>query len=279
MASMNDVVDPELRAIHRAALSIYNRETAAIEAHPTPTASINATNFFAGQAAMFADAALLLMEDDRQPLNVPAALLRTCLEAQARSNHIIAVTGKERENRASELVQLMHLGHDYHEKLAIQLLKDFLADESKFLPRDRPYLPAMKSMARATDTSTLKALKKQYESINRNWTYGKVAGRDKFGDPKSLHRSEAQPLQPALNLSYVQCCAFVHSDPASLKHGQLLTKIGVAHTIVLAELIAVSSFLVALGKEQDQELLNVKKRIIAFDANEKILPKKDLPSC
>src|SRR5271154_3995964 len=111
---MNPDIDPEHRAIHFDVLNIYNRETTLIRSKPTSVDSINATNFLAGQATIFADAALVLMEDARQPLNVPAALLRTCLEAQARCNHIIGAVGQERENRASELVQLMHCGHEYY---------------------------------------------------------------------------------------------------------------------------------------------------------------------
>ena len=104
MMVMNDAVDQELKSIHHAALLIYNRETLHIRSNPTSVHSINATNFLAGQATIFADAALLLMEDARQPLNVPAALLRTCLEAQARANHIIAAKGKAREDRARNLL-------------------------------------------------------------------------------------------------------------------------------------------------------------------------------
>jgi hypothetical protein len=47
--------------------------------------------------------------------------------------------------------------------------------------------------------------------------------------------------------------------------------------LVLAEIIALLSFFTALGREQDQDLIKIKKRIIALDVNEKILPKKDLP--
>jgi len=162
-------------------------------------------------------------------------------------------------------------------KSAIQQMKDYIPDESKLLPRDRPYFPAMKSMGKA-DTSNLAALKKTYKQISNNWTYGKVIERDKFGDAKSSSRSEAQPLQPMLDLAYMQCCAFVHSDPASIKHAQLITAVGIAHTLVLTEIIAILCFYTALGKERDQDLVNIKKRIIAFDVNEKILPKKDLPS-
>lgn len=273
---MNEAVDHELRAIHLDALNIYNRETMIVRSNPTSTASIKATNFLAGQATMFADAALILLEDTRQPVNVPAALLRTCLEAQARANHIIAVVGAERESRASELVQLMEIGHEYYKNKTIELMKAVIPDETKLLARDRPYFPAMKSMSAEIDTSNLKELKKQYERINKNWSYGKVIERDKFGDPKSLTRSEAQPLQPMLNLAYMQSCSFVHSDPASLKHSKLLSPVTVAYTAVLAEVIAILCFFVAVGKERDQELVNIKKRIKAFDVNERILPKRNL---
>jgi hypothetical protein len=178
---MNPDIDPEYRAIHLEVLNIYNRETNIIRSKPTSVDSINATNFLAGQATIFADAALVLMEDARQPLNVPAALLRTCLEAQARANHIIAAKGEEREKRAKELVQLMHVGHDYYVKLTIQMMKDFIPDETNLLPRDRPYFPAMKSILGKIDTSDLEALKKQYKQISGNWTYAKLLNVTNLG--------------------------------------------------------------------------------------------------
>ncbi len=276
-APTNEAVDPELKAIHFAAMSLYNRETAILQANRTSIDSINAINFLTGQATIFADSALFLMEDVRQPLNVPCALLRTCLEAQARANHIIAANGAKRENLAHELVELMHVSHEYYEKRVIQMGKNMIPNESKLLPRDRPYFAPLKKYLWKTDTSNLKKLKKQYDDINRKWNYGTVIERAKFGDPASLNRSEAQPLQPGLYLVYLQCCAFVHSDPASLKHQQLLTPVSVVHTIVLAEVISIFCFFVALGKEMDQDIINVKKRIIAFDVNEKVLPKKRLP--
>jgi len=273
----HEPVDAELKEIHQAAITLYNRETMILQSKPTSLDSINATNFLAGQAIKFGDAALILMEDLTQPLDVPNALLRTCLEAQARANHIIAVTSKDRESRANELLQLMDKSHDYYEKQCIQLSKEMLSDESKLLPRDRPYLAALKSVLWKTDTTDLKKLKKQYEELNRKWSYGKVVDKDKFSDPASLKRSEAQPLQPGLHLAYLQSCAFVHSDPASIRHAQLVTKVGVTHTIVLAEVIAVACFFLALGKEKDPNLVEVKRRLIAFDINERVLPKEHLP--
>src|SRR5271170_2683908 len=93
----NSPVDPGLKRIHQVLTIIYNRETTELQKTPTKLASINATNFLAGQCVMFADSALFLMEDTRQPFSVPVALLRTCLEAQARCNHIIAAQGQVRE--------------------------------------------------------------------------------------------------------------------------------------------------------------------------------------
>jgi hypothetical protein len=270
-------VDPDLKAIHFATVQLYNREAAILKSTPTSVVSINATYFLAEQATTFADAALLLMEDARQPLNVPAALLRTCLEAQAKANHIIALTGNEREKRADEFRQLMEVGFDYYELLTIQWYKDIAADESKILRRDQPYLPQLKATLGKIDTSKLKTLKKQYDQLNGNWGYGRVVERDKFKHPIALGRSEAQPLQPGLNLIYIQCCAFVHSSPAVIHHKQVLSPVDVAYSAVLAEFLAVLCFFVALGKQSDKDLLHLKARIIAFDVNDRILPKKDLP--
>jgi hypothetical protein len=206
---VNTVVDPHLKAIHIAALNLYNRETLLIQSNPTSTASINATNFLARQATIFADAVLFLMEDARQPLNSAVALLRTCLEAQARANYIIAVAEEERERRANEFLQLMNVGHDYNKALAIQMMKDFGTDPSKFLPRELPYLPAIRLLLKNTDTSNLKALKSQYDKMSGKWSYGKVIGREQLLDPIWQKRSEAQSLQPGL---YLRACL---KSPAS----------------------------------------------------------------
>jgi hypothetical protein len=274
---MNSPVNTQLKEIHIAALNLYNRETAHLQSNPTSIVSINAVNFLAGQATTFADSALFLMEDARQQLNAPAALLRTCLEAQARANHIIAVAGREREQKANELLQLMNVGHDYYVTMSIQMTKDFAPDASNSLPRNLPYLPHIKRLTDSIDTSKLKALEKQYKLLGQNWSYSKVIGRKELLDPVWQNRSEAQRLQPALYVRYIQLCAFVHSDPASLKLAPLLTPLSVVYTAVMAEIAAVLCFFVALGKEKDPDLLNLKKDFITFDVIEKTLPKKDLP--
>lgn len=270
---MTNVVDPELKAIHIAVHNLYNRETTFIQSNPTSTASINGTNFLARQAILFADAALYLMEDVRQPINAAAALLRTCLEAQARANHIIAVTGEEREQRAGEFLQLMNVGHEYFETLGIQMTKDFAPDVSNTLPRDLPYLAALKPLVDKCDTSNLKELKSQYKTLRDNWRYDIIIGRGRL-DPAWQNRSDAQRLQPELDYRFITMCAFVHSDPASLKLAP--TPLSVAYIAVTAEVVAVSCFFVALGKEKDQDLLNLTKSLKAFNVNEKTLPSNDL---
>ena len=189
---MNTVRDPQILRLHIAALKLYNRETTFIQSNPTSTASINATNFLADQAILFADAALHLMEDDKQRRLPAAALLRTCLEAHARSNHIIALVGDAREQRANEFLQLMKVGYDYYGVMVIQKIKDLAPDASNSLPRDLPYLATIKPLADKRDTSNLKALKSQYKQAGGNWTYGKVIGREKLLDPIWQNRSEAQ---------------------------------------------------------------------------------------
>ena len=271
---MNTVVDPELKAIHNAALKLYNREKLVIKSHPPSTASINATNFLADQAILFADAALYLMEDVSRPINAAAALLRTCLEAQARANHIVAMAEQERERLANEFLQLMTVGHDYFETLAKQMTKDFTPDVFNTLPRDLPYLAALKPLVEKCDTSNLEALKSQYATLRRNWNYDRIIGRGRL-DPAWQNRSDAQRLQQELDYRYVTMCAFVHSDPASLKLAP--TRLSVSYVAVLAEVVTVSCFFVALGKAKDQDLLNPTKSLRAFNVNEKTLPSKDLP--
>jgi hypothetical protein len=269
----NSPVDPELKRIHQCLTVLYNRETIDLQTSPTKLASINATNFLAGQCVIFADSSLFLMADTRQPISVPVALLRTCLEAQARCNHIIAAQGQERETIAGELIRLMDLGHEYYEMKVVTMCKEMVGDPTKLQPRDRAYFPALKSLHATTDISKLKDVKKAYDELSRKWSYGKVVERERFNDSNVMKRSEAQSLQPALDLTYVQCCAFVHCDPVSIPHQNRLTRIGVAHTLVLSEIIAVMCFFEALDKGQDIELRALKQALINFDINERILPK------
>jgi len=271
---MNNVVDPELKAIHIAVHNLYNRETTFIQSNPTSAASIKATDFLANQAILFADTALYLMEDVRRPINAAAALLRTCLEAQARANHIVAMAEQERERLANEFLQLMTVGHEYFETLAKQMTKDFTPDVFNTLPRDLPYLAALKPLVEKCDTSNLEALKSQYAALRRNWNYDRIIGRGRL-DPAWQNRSDAQRLQQELDYRYVTMCAFVHSDPASLKLAP--TPLSVSFIAVLAEVVAVRCFFVAIGKEKDQDLLNLTKSLIAFNVNEKTLPSKDPP--
>jgi hypothetical protein len=62
-------------------------------------------------------------------------------------------------------------------------------------------------------------------------------------------------------------CVFVHCDPASLNLAP--TPLSLAYIAVIAEVAAVLCFFVALGKEKDQDLKNLKKNLIAFNVNGK----------
>jgi hypothetical protein len=207
------------------------------------------------------------LEDIRRPLNSASALLRTCLEAQAKANHIIALAGEEREKLAFDFLQLQDAGHEYFDGLALQKTKDFKPDASNTLPRELPYLAAIKPLVEKCDTSNLEALKNKYKALNCKWSYGKIIERGKFSDPVWQNRSEAQQLQPELDLRYITMCVFVHCDPASLNLAP--TPLSLAYIAVIAEVAAVLCFFVALGKEKDQDLKNLKKNLIAFNVNGK----------
>jgi hypothetical protein len=270
-------VDAELRTIHLSILNLYNRETQAIKSQPTSKSSVNVVNFLAGQAVMFADSALILLEDSRQPVNVPAASVRTCLEAQARANHIIAAKGKERERLAAELELLMKIGHEYYELMGIKMAKVMSPNSGNSQPRDLPYVPHIQKLFKDTDTSKVSKLEKQYRELSRNWGYTKIVGKDKFFDKTWMSRSEAQQLQGELYLRYTWMCAFVHCDPTSIRLTPILTPLSVAYTAVMAEITALLCFFIALGKEQDPDFVAVKKQFIAFDVCGKILPREMLP--
>jgi hypothetical protein len=259
--STNEVVDSELKAIHNAAMSICNREEAVLTANPTSVHSVTATKLLARQTKLITDSALLLMEDARQPLNVLFALLRTCLEGQARAIHITSATGTEREKLAGEFVQLMQIHHEYYSKCAIQLEKDATFTECQAC--DRPDFEVMKSYLRRTDTSNLKGIRKRYEKINLKWNYFAVTEQDQFQSPASLNPFVPPPLQLELHLAYLRSCSFMYSDPAALK--RLITPVILAHKLVIAEVISISCFFAALGKEDDQDLINIKTRAFNFE--------------
>ena len=267
--STNEVVGAELKAIHNGAMSLYNREEAILTATPPVVDSVNATKFLAGRAKLLADSALLLMEAPQQPLNVPFALLRTCLEAQARAVHIATATGAEREKLAGEFLQLIRIHHEYYTKCAIQMEKDMTFTECQ--PCDRQDFEVMQSYLRRTDTSDLKKIKKRYDQLNLKWDHGAVAEQIQLQSKAPLNLAAPPPLQRELHLAYLRSCSFMYSDPAILK--QLITPAIVAHKLVLAEVISIFCFFTALGKEGDQDLLNIKTSAFNFDVNKKTLSK------
>ena len=262
---MDEVVDAELKAIHDAAMSIYRREEAVQTANPASVHSITATKFLAKQAQLMADSALLLMADARQPLNVPFALFQTCVEAQARAIHIITATGAKREAFAGEFVKLIQIRHEYYTKCATQLEKDRTFAESQ--PCDRQDFDVMKSYLRRTDTSNLAKIRKLYDKISFKWNYDAVTKQDQLPGPASLNHLVAPPLQLELHLAYLRSFSFMHSDPAALK--RLVNPVILAHKLVLAEVISITCFFAALGKEDDQDLINIKMRAFRFDVNKK----------
>ena len=121
------------------------------------------------------------------------------------------------------------------------------------------------------DTSNLKTLKSKYKALSGKWSYGKIIERGKFSDPVWQNRTEPQRLQPELDLRYITMCVFVHCDPASLKLAP--TPMSLAYIAVIAEVAAVLCFFVAFEKEKDQDLINLKKNLIAFNVNAKTLPR------
>jgi hypothetical protein len=259
-----DQLDPQLLEIFSAAANLYNREAMQVQSPPNPSASVNAMFFLANQAVLFADAALFILRDEAQPLIPVAALLRTCLEAQARANHIVALVGDQRETRAKEFIGFMKVGEDYFETMLGQTNKDFPPDLSICSDKARPILEALKPHWEAIKISDLKKLKKQQKDLNKNWSYGEVIGRAKFSDANWQKRTEAQTLQPSLYLAYIQACSFVHCDPASLKFQTSLTRLDIAFTAVVAEVIALLSLFDALGKSKDAELLRIKTALITY---------------
>jgi hypothetical protein len=78
------------------------------------------------------------------------------LEAQAKANHIIALAGEEREKLAFDFLQLQDAGHEYFDGLALQKTKDFKPDASNTLPRELPYLAAIKPLVENAIRQTLR---------------------------------------------------------------------------------------------------------------------------
>jgi hypothetical protein len=273
-------LDPQLLEIFEAVVNLYNRENKLLESATESSASINATHFLVRQAIMFADAALFLMQDENQSLIPAAALLRTCLEAQARANHILGSTGEEREKLAAEFLDMMTTGDAYYRLLLAEWFKNWEADVAKTLSNYEPVLATIRERAGKVDTSPLKELRKKYQGLGRKWGYATVIGRDKLTDPEWQKRTGPQGIQPSLYLLYTQYCSFVHSDPTSLKHESKLNVLSEGHAAVLAAYSALTSFMTALGKAADADYQKIRQAMIAFQLVPKTLriaPKSPAP--
>jgi hypothetical protein len=264
--SVTDIreLDPQLIEIFDAAVDLYNRETKLLESATESSASINATHFLARQAFQFATAALSLMEDARQPLFPAAALLRTCLEAQARANHIVAATGEDREKLATEFFDMLTAGRDYYEVLTADWYKKFGSEVPALLSKDKRILEAIQAKIEKIDTSQLKNLRAKHQKLSSEWSYATVIGRDKMTDPNWQMRTGPQGIQPSLYLHYVQYCSFVHCDPTSLRFEGKLNVLAEGHCAVLAAFSALTSFMTALGKCADPKFQEIRKAMVAF---------------
>ncbi|MGD0652008.1 MAG: hypothetical protein ABSA97_12885 [Verrucomicrobiia bacterium] len=262
-------LDPQLVRIYEAAVDLYNRQNKAVASLTETSASINATHFLTRQTIVFATAALRHMEDAHQPLMPAVALLRTCLEAQARANHIVAATGVERERLANQFIDMMAAGYDYYRMMITKVNKDDAADIADLPSKAQAIFAAIKPMVENVDTSTVGALEDRYKDLLKKWTYNNVIGKKSLNDPKWKNRTQVQRLQSGLHVIYVKCCAFVHSDPTSMKLEKELSLLEESHTAVLAIISAINSFFIALGKEDDAALQELNAAMVAFPLAEK----------
>jgi hypothetical protein len=257
MPSHTSRFDKTLLSIYGAANGIYNTTVESLGADLRKLASVQATGFFVRHTYIFADASLTLAEDNQ--LLPAVALMRTAIEAQARSNHLISFKGEERENKAAELFRLFELSRNYYKGLMVKSGLAVPIDWTKVpnCPTETAEL-ITKSFAEF-DRAKFDALRKEYESLSREWSYEKVIGRKSFGDPKWDFRTQVQILQQTLELSYVLGSFAVHPDLMSHPTEKMISVGEIMRDATVVAVSAVYCYLVAVGKQDDPRF----KRLIA----------------
>ena len=241
--------DKKLIGLYGAANGIYNTVVESLGEDIRKLASVQVTGFFVRHTYIFTDASLTLAEDNQF---LPAvALMRTAIEAQARSNHLISFKGEERENKAAELFRLFELSRNYYKGLMVKSGLAVPIDWTK-VPNCPPESAELitKSLAEF-DRAKFDALRKEYESLSREWSYGKVIGRKFFGDPKWDFRTQVQIIQQTLELSYVLGSFAVHPDLMSHPTEKIISVGGIMQDATVVAVNAVYCYLVAVGKQDD----------------------------
>ena len=267
-------LDAKLLAFYRSSLTLYNREVQMVDSAGVRQASVRATGFLARHTFAFADGAILLAAQDC--LMPATALLRTCLEAQARANHIVAAKDEEREQRATDYLQLMKLGRDYCVLRIAQTAKDFPVDAPGLSEEEQRQFQQIRSHFHRMDTTELPDVKDQYENLNREWSYGKVVGPRQFKDLNWQNRTPMQKMQPALHLQYLDCCAFVHADPTAHVLEKSITVLTVTYSTIACLVSALTSFFEAIGKSKDTELSGLVDALSRYPLNSKQLQARAL---
>lgn len=237
-------LDETSRRVYGTVNQIYNTVAESLKPDERRSPSVQATAFLVRHTFTFADAALILIADG-QPLPA-SALIRTCIEAQARANHIVSFTGEEREKTAREFLRLFEVGKRYFTGLSTKAARDQL-DPSLLVGRSQEELEGIRQMVVDFDEAAFKSAFDEYGELNRAWSYSKIIGTKSFKDPNWNKRTAVQILQQVLHLSYVESCFAVHPHPMSVATEKLVTAKKITRDAAVTAICVVTCYLTAAG--------------------------------
>jgi len=242
--------DQKLLGFWGAARDIYNDVVEKVRSEEVSKLnSVKITSFFVVHSFRFSEPALMLAAND--DLLPAVALMRAAIEAQARANHLISFNGQEREDKAAELFKLFELSRKYYAGLMMESVSSVKIDWANVFHWPPEKKAQITKWLAEFDASKLETLRKERETLRREWDYGKVIGRRSFGDAKWNSRTPFQRIQQTLNISFAHGSSAIHPDLMS----HLTEKIISAHEI-LSEATAVAvcvvyCYLVTIGKQDE----------------------------
>lgn len=222
--------------------------------------SFRVCGFLTRRALMFADAAMILAD---KGLLVPAhALLRTCIESQARAYSIVSYPVDQREVKAEELLKLIELGRAKSFETILETVEGRRGDLGEALAivqnlrKAEPEARMREIIDRVKAESPSESIHRRAKNLRDRWTYGTLRmQRRQFG--KNAPYLRIMEMQPTFDLYYEQSCSAVHSDPSSTVFEEVTNTAHIVQYAVASTLSAVSCLLIVMGRDNDDGLREV----------------------
>jgi hypothetical protein len=244
--------DQKLLGFWCAARDIYNNvvEKARSE-EVSKLDSVKIASFLVVHSYRFAEPSLMLAAND--DLLPAIALMRTAIESQARANHLISFNGQPREDKAAELFRLFNLSREYYSGLMMKSVSSVKIDWASVFNWSPEHREQVAKWLAEFDAGKLEALRKERETLRREWDYGKVTGKKSFGDAQWNLRTHFQRIQQVLDISFNRGSFCLHPDLMSLHIEKMVSADEIMDDATAVAVCVVHCYLVAIGRQNDPQ--------------------------